>query len=80
MYLSLGMEVTKIHRILKFKQLEWLKVYINFKTEKTKNAANSFEKDIFKVMNNSVYGKTMENLTERINVRLVNNAKKYKNM
>ena len=42
--------------------------------------ANSFEKDIFKVMNDSVYGKTMENLTERINVRLVNNAKKYKNM
>ena len=80
MYLPLGMEVTKIHRILKFKQLEWLKLCINFNTEKTENAANSFGKYFLKVMNNSVYGETMEHLRERINVRLVNNAKEYKNM
>ena len=42
--------------------------------DKRRNAANSFEKDFFKLMNNSVYGKTMKNLRKRINVRLVNNA------
>ena len=47
--------------------------YIDFSTEKRMNAANSFEKDFFKLMINSVYGKTMENLQKRINVRLVNN-------
>ena len=52
--------------------------YIDFKTYKRKNAANSFEKDFFKLMNNSVYGKTMENLGKRINVRLINNARDYK--
>ena len=50
-----------------------MKKYINFNTEKRTNAANSFEKDFFKLMINSVYGKTMENLRKRINVRLVKN-------
>ena len=50
-----------------------MKKYIDFNTEKRTNAANSFEKDFFKLMINSVYGKTMENLRKRINVRLVNN-------
>ena len=50
-----------------------MKKYIDFNTEKRTNAANSFEKDFFKLMINSVYGKTMENLPKRINFRLVNN-------
>ena len=52
-----------------------MKKYIDFNTEKRTNAANSFEKDFLKLMINSVYGKTMENVRQRINVRLVNNEK-----
>ena len=49
---------------------DWMKKYIDFNTEKRTNAANSFEEDFFKLMINSVYGKTMENLRKRISVRL----------
>ena len=73
LYLFLGMKLIKIHKMLKFKLSNWMKKYIDFNTEKRKNAAN----DLFKLMINSVYGKTMENLRKRINVRLVNNKKDF---
>ena len=64
------MKLTKVHRVLKFKRSDLLKKYIK---GKRKNAAKSFEKDFFKLMINDVYGKTIENLRKRINVKLVSN-------
>ena len=54
-----------------------MKIFIDFNTKKTKYAANSFEKNFFKLMINSSYDKTMENLRKRISVRLVNNEKDF---
>ena len=71
------MKFTKVHRVLKFKQSDWLKKYIYFNTDKRKNVANNFEKDFFKLIINSVYGRTVF-MRKRINVRLVNNNKDYK--
>ena len=77
LYLSLGMKLTKIHRVLKFKQSDCMKKYIDFNNKKRINDANDFENDFFKVMVNSAYGKIMQNLRKRINVRLVNNKKDF---
>ena len=67
------MKLSKVHRILKFKQSDWLKKFIDFNTDKRKNASTNFEKDVFKLMINSVFGKTMENLRKRICLELISN-------
>ena len=62
MYKSLGMKVVKIHRVLKFSKTDWLKDFVMFNTKKRMCAVNRHEKDFFKLMVNSVYGKSMEKL------------------
>ena len=71
LYLSLGMRVKKVHRALRFEQSPWMELYIRMNTELRKVATSDFEKDLYKLMNNAVFGKTMENLRRRVNVKLV---------
>ena len=70
-YIKEGMRVKKIHRAISFDQSDWMAAYINKNTKLRKQAKSDFEKDFFKLMNNSVFGKTMENLRRRINIQLI---------
>ena len=73
--LELGMRLTAVHRGISFYQSPWMEPYIRKNTELRKTAANNFEKDFFKLMNNSVFGKTIENIRKRQNVKIVDNRK-----
>ena len=79
-YEKLGLKVKKIHRIISFKQEAWLEKYINFNTEQRTKATSEFEKDLWKLMNNAFYGKTMENIRGRVNVKMLNTHEEARKM
>ena len=76
-YLPFGMKLKKIHRILKFKQKNWLKVFTDFNIKKRQESNDEFNKNLYKLINNSIYGKSIENIRKRINVKFVNDKKSY---
>ena len=74
LYLELGMKLVKINRILQFRQSAWIKSYIDFNTAKRKAATSSYLQNLFKLFKNSVFGKTMKRLRNRINLKLITNT------
>lgn len=80
LYLDLGLKLKTTHRAIEFNQSPWLAQYIDYNTKNRMQAKNAFEKDFFQLMKNSVFGKTVENLRKRCDVRLVTDHMKFLKM
>ena len=76
-YLSMGMILKNIHKVIEFNHSDWLAKYINFNSSMRQKATNDFEKDFYKLMNNAFYGKTMENVRNRNNVQFCLDKEKF---
>ena len=79
-YLEHGLKLKKVHRVISFNQADFLKPYIDFNTEKRKNAKTEFEKDLFKLLNNAVYEKTLENVRNHNDFRLINTPERFQKL
>ena len=71
LYLRLGLKLERVHRVIEFSQSAWIKPYVDFNTKRRQKATSSSEKDFYKFMNNSLFGKTMQNLRIQQNIKLV---------
>jgi len=76
-YLAMGLTLDKVHRVVKYKQKSWLKEYINYNSEQRALSTNDFDKSFYKLKNNALFGKTMEDVRKRINYKLITDEEKF---